>query len=236
MANYALGIDFGTESARALLVDVADGTEVATHVVAYPHGVIDEKLPTGPELGKDWALQHPEDWLVALRDSVRRVMADAGVEPADVVGLGIDFTACTMLPVKADGTPLCLLEDYAGEPNAWPKLWKHHAAQDQADRINAKAREMGCDFLDRYGGKLSSEWMYAKSLQILEEAPEVYQEADRLIEGADWVVWQMTGEERRNACTAGYKAAYEPRTTAYPPREFFAAVNPQWADLVDEKL
>ncbi len=236
MAKYALGVDFGTESARALLVDLADGREVATHVMNFPHGVIDEQLPTGPKLGKDWALQHPEDWLLTLRKTVRKVMRDSKVKPEEVVGIGIDFTACTMLPVKADGTPLCLTSRFEKNPNAWPKLWKHHAAQDQADRINATARQMGCDFLGRYGGKLSSEWMYAKSLQILEEAPAVYAAADRLIEGADWVVWQMTGEEKRNACTAGYKAAYEPKKRQYPPRDFFAAVHPGWADLVDAKL
>ena len=236
MAKYALGVDFGTESARALLVDVADGREVSTHVVNYPHGVIDEALPTGPKLGKDWALQHPDDWLLTLRRSVRRVMRDAKVEPEDVVGIGIDFTACTMLPVAADGTPLCKMKRFEKNPNAWPKLWKHHAAQGQADRINATARKLGCDFLDRYGGKLSSEWMYAKSLQILEEAPQVYHTAARLIEGADWVVWQMAGSEKRNACTAGYKAAYEPKKGEYPPRKFFAAVNREWAGLVDDKL
>ncbi len=236
MAKYALGVDFGTESARALLVDVRNGREVATYVAKYPHGVIDEALPTGPKLGKDWALQHPDDWLLTLKQSVRATMKASGAKPEEVIGIGIDFTACTMLPVAADGTPLCKLPKYARNPNAWPKLWKHHAAQGQADRINETARRMGCDFLDRYGGKLSSEWMYAKSLQILEEAPEIYNEAARLIEGADWIVWQMTGLEKRNACTAGYKAAYEPKTKTYPPREFFAAVNPAWANLVDEKL
>jgi len=236
MARYALGVDFGTESARALLVDVANGREVATHVARYPHGVIDEALPTGPKLGKDWALQHPDDWLLTLKRSVRATLKASKVEPDDVIGIGIDFTACTMLPVAADGSPLCKLKKFQRNPNAWPKLWKHHAAQPQADRINETARRMGSDFLDRYGGKLSSEWMFAKSLQILEEAPEIYRQAARLIEGADWIVWQMTGNERRNACTAGYKAAYEPKSRTYPPREFFAAVNRQWADLVDEKL
>ena len=237
MAKYALGVDFGTESARALLVDVADGREVATHVAKYPHGVIDEVLPTGTKLGKDWALQSPDDWLLTLRQSVRATLKAAKLSPRDdVIGIGIDFTACTMLPVTADGTPFCRLPKHAKNPNAWPKLWKHHAAQAQADRINATARKMGCDFLDRYGGKLSSEWMYAKSLQILEEAPEIYNAAARLLEGADWVVWQMTGVERRNACTAGYKAAFEPKSKTYPPKEFFAAVNPAWANLVEEKL
>jgi L-ribulokinase len=236
MPRFALGIDFGTESARALLVDVLNGREIATHVMKYPHGVIDEVLPTGPRLGKDWALQHPEDWLTTLKATVREVMKISRVKPQEVIGIGIDFTACTMLPTTSDGTPLCLLAKFAKNPNAWPKLWKHHAAQGQADRINATARKLGCDFLDSYGGKLSSEWMFAKTLQTLEEAPKVYQEAARFLEAADWIVWQMTGEEKRNVCTAGYKAAYEPRTKKYPPKEFFAAVRPDWANLVDEKL
>lgn len=235
-SRYALGIDFGTESARALLVNVLNGREVATHVMNYPHGVMDEQLPTGPKLGKDWALQHPQDWLTTLRATVRKVMKTSAVKPEEVIGIGIDLTACTVLPVTADGTPLCTLKRYAKNPNAWPKLWKHHAAQDQADRINATARRLGCDFLDRYGGKLSSEWLYAKTLQTLEEAPRVYHAAARFVEGADWMVWQMTGQEKRNVCTAGYKAAYEPKSRKYPPREFFAAVHPEWAGLVDDKL
>ena len=236
MAKYALGVDFGTESARALLVDVANGREVATHVMSYPHGVIDQALPTGPKLGKDWALQHPADWVKCLQTTVREVMKASKVAPADVVGIGTDFTACTVLPVTADGTPLCFLKRYCKNANAWPKLWKHHAAQGQADRINATARKMCCDFVDRYGGKLSSEWLYAKTLQVLEEAPKVYHEAARFVEAADWIVWQMTGEEKRNVCTAGYKAAFEPKRRKYPPREFFAAVHPGWATLVDDKL
>jgi L-ribulokinase len=236
MPKYAIGIDFGTESARALLVDVSNGKEVATAAKDYPHGVIDEQLPSGPKVGKDWALQHPEDWLKVLRSTVRKVVKDAGVEADDVVGLGIDCTACTMLPTTAEGKPLCLLKRYEKNPNAWPKLWKHHAAQDQADRINATARKQGFDFIDRYGGKLSSEWLYAKTLQTLEDAPRIYHDAARFIEAADWIVWQMTGQETRNVCTAGYKAGYEPKRGAYPPREFFAAVHPDWAGLVDDKL
>jgi len=206
-SRYAVGIDFGTESGRAVLVDVADGREVATAVYRYANGVIDAALPAPDDdvrLAPDWALQDPEDYLRTLQATVPRTLADAGVDPSDVIGVGIDFTACTMLPTTADGTPLCQLPDLRREPHAWVKLWKHHAGQPEADRINAVARERGEDWLPRYGGRISSEWFFSKSLQILDEAPAVYATADRLIEASDWVIWRMTGVETRNSCTAGY--------------------------------
>ena len=186
-------------------MDVADGREVATAVHAYANGVIDERLPgTDVRLEPDWALARPQR--LYRSDQARpcpRCCRESGVDPADVIGIGIDFTACTMLPVKADGTPLCQLPEYRNQPHAWVKLWKHHAAQPEADRINQVARERGEAWLDLYGGKISSEWFFSKALQILDEAPEIYRAADRLIEAADWVIWQLTGRETRNSCTAG---------------------------------
>jgi L-ribulokinase len=157
------------------------------------------------------------------------------VDPGDVIGLGIDFTACTMLPVKADGTPLCLLPEFRENPHAWVKLWKHHAAQPEADRINAVARQTNQPWLARYGNKISSEWFFSKTLQILAEAPEVYAAADRLIEAADWVVWQLTGEEKRNSCTAGYKAIWS-KAEGFPPKAYFAALDPRLENVVAEKM
>ena len=125
--------------------------------------------------------------------------------------MGIDFTSCTMLPTTADGTPLCELADLRLRPHAWVKLWKHHAAQPEADEINAVARARGEPWLSRYGGKISSEWFFPKALQILREDPEVYGRAERLIEAADWIVWQLTGVETRNTTTAGYKAIWSKR-------------------------
>jgi L-ribulokinase len=156
------------------------------------------------------------------------------VPAEEIAGIGIDFTACTMLPVKSDGTPLCFLERWRDNPHAWVKLWKHHAAQRQADRINEVARRRGEYWLERYGGKISSEWFFSKALQILEEAPEVYADADRLIEAADWVIWQLTGVETRNACTAGYKAMVQ--DGAFPSRDYFAALDPRFADVVDTRM
>ncbi len=236
MGKYAIGVDFGTESGRAVLVDVADGRELVTSVYRYANGVIDEKLPgTDVRLEPDWALQDPNDYVETFKQTIPAILAESGVDLADVIGIGIDFTACTMLPTTADGTPLCFLPEWRENPHAWVKLWKHHAAQPEADKINEVARQMSQAWLERYGGKISSEWFFSKVLQILDEAPEVYDASDRLIEAADWVVWQLCGEEKRNACTAGYKAIWS-KADGFPAREYFAALDPRLADVVDAKM
>jgi len=236
--KYAIGIDFGTESGRAVLVETKTGKEIATAVYAYENGVIDERLPVDGapvRLGPEWALQDPQDYIRTFQRTVPAVLSQTGVLAEDVIGIGIDFTACTMMPVRADGTPLCDLPDYRRRPHAWVKLWKHHAAQPEADKINDTARRTGETWLDRYGGKISSEWFFAKALQILNEAPEIYAAADRLIEAADWVVWQLTGIEKRNSCTAGYKAMWSKRE-GYPPDAFFRQLDPRMEKIIDEKM
>jgi L-ribulokinase len=228
-------VDFGTLSARALVVRVSDGAEAGTATSEYRHGVMDRVLAaTGEPLPPDWALQDPADYLDALRAAVPAAVADAGIDPAAVVGIGTDFTACTVLPVLRDGTPLCRLDGLAGRPHAYAKLWKHHAAQPHADRINALARERGEPWLGWYGGKISAEWQYAKALELLEQDPDIYQRADRWIEAADWIVWQLTGSESRNACTAGYKGIRQ--DGRYPSRDFLAALDSRFAGFADEKL
>ncbi|MEO3797691.1 ribulokinase [Nonomuraea sp. B10E15] len=221
-----VGVDFGTLSGRAVVVRVHDGAELGSAVHEYAHRVIETELPgSGVRLGPDWALQSPQDWIDVLRTAVPEAVAAAGVAPEQVIGIGTDFTACTVLPATADGTPLCF--ETPGEPHAWPKLWKHHAAQPHADRINDLAARRGESWLPRYGGKISSEWQLAKGLQVLEEAPDVYARAERWIEAADWIIWQLTGVESRNICTAGYKGVFQ--DGHYPSEEFLAALNPGFA-------
>ena len=236
MSRYALGLDFGTESARALLVDADSGAIAAEAVAPYPDGVIDRALPGGTVLlPPEWALQNPLDWLSTLEGTVTRVLRDSAADPASVVGIGIDFTACTVLPTTADGTPLHALADYRAQPHAWAKLWKHHAAQPQATRMNALAEQRGERWLARYGGKISSEWLIPKALQLLEEAPAIYGTAARIVEGADWVVWQLTGALARNACAAGYKGTWH-KADGWVSSEFLRALNPALADLNETKL
>ena len=233
--GYVIGVDFGTLSGRALVVRVTDGAELGTAVHDYRHGVMDTVLASsGRPLPPDWALQDPEDYRDVLRHAVPAAVADAGIDPAQVIGIGTDFTACTVLPVLADGTPLCEFVELRDRPHAYPKLWKHHASQPQADRINELARVRGEPWLARYGGKISAEWQFAKALQLLEEDPDVYRLADRWIEAADWIIWQLTGAETRNACTAGYKGIWQ--DGHYPSREFLAALHPDFAGFADGKL
>jgi len=236
MSPFALGIDFGTESGRAVLVDVRSGSELATSVYRYANGVIDTTLPTtGARLPPEWALQDPADYLRTLTHTIPDVLVQASVKAEDVIGLGIDFTACTMLPVDRAGQPLCFDERFAANPHAWIKLWKHHAAQPEADLVNRGAAERGEAFLARYGGKISSEWLIPKILQVLNEAPDVYRSAARFMEAADWVILQLTGEERRNACTAGYKAIWD-KDSSYPDPDYFAALHPELRGVVGDKL
>jgi L-ribulokinase len=230
-----IGVDFGTLSARAVVVRASDGEELGSAVHEYPHAVIERTLPSsGAELPPQWALQDPADWVQALQVAVPAAVAAAGVRPEEVVGIATDFTASTPLPVLADGTPLCRLPELADHPHAYPKLWKHHAAQRQADRINALAEERGEPWLARYGGRISSEWEFAKALQVLEEDPEVYARMDRWVEGADWIIWQLCGRETRNTCTAGYKAIYQ--DGHYPSEDYLRALDERFAGFVADKI
>jgi L-ribulokinase len=232
---FTVGVDFGTLSGRAVVVRVADGAELGTAVAEYPHGVLTSALPGGtPRLAPDWALQVPADYTHVLKTAVPAALEAAGVDPGAVVGIATDFTACTMLPTLADGTPLCELPEFRSRPHAYVKLWKHHAAQGQADRINDLAAARGEKWLPRYGGLISSEWEFAKGLQLLEEDPEVYNRMQRWVEAADWIVWQLCGRYVRNACTAGYKGILQ--DGAYPSRDYLAALNPAFADFVEAKL
>ncbi|WOC31960.1 MULTISPECIES: ribulokinase [Caproicibacterium] len=235
MAKYTIGVDYGSLSGRAVLVNVQTGEEVASAVYEYPHAVMDETLWDGTKLGPDWALQHPQDYLDVLKETIPAVLAESKADPADVIGIGTDFTACTILPVKADGTPLCFLPEFEHNPHAYVKMWKHHAAQDKANRLNEIAAQRKEPWLQNYGGKISSEWVIPKLWQVLDEAPEIYSAMDRWIEAADWIIWQLCGRETRNSCTAGYKAMWNKRT-GYPSQDFFKALDPRMENVVEEKL
>lgn len=233
--SYVIGVDYGTLSGRAVVVRVSDGAELGSAVLEYPHAVMDTTLAaTGKRLPPDWALQVPQDYVDVLKSAVPEAVKIAGIDPAAVIGIGTDFTACTMVPTLADGTPLNELPEYADRPHAYVKLWKHHAAQAQADRITELAASRGESWLPRYGGLISSEWEFAKGLQLLEEDPELYNRMDHWVEAADWIIWQLTGEYVRNACTAGYKGMYQ--DGEYPSRDYLAALNPDFADFVETKV
>lgn len=172
-SSYVIGVDFGTLSARAVLVNVANGEVCASAVVAYPHGVMEDQLGVdGKALPPQTALQDPSDYLYALKKTIRKVIRQSKVLSNDVVGLGTDFTCSTVLPTDGAGEPLCTKEEFRREPHAYVKLWKHHASQPEADAINALAAQRKEDFIGAYGGRYSSEWLFAKVLETVRKAPE----------------------------------------------------------------
>lgn len=237
--RWALGLDFGTESVRAVVVDLR-GRVAGEATAPYRHGQLTERLPgSDRRLPPQFALQHPLDWLDSAAEAVRAALIAAAARPADVLGLGVDFTSCTMLPTRRDGAPLCLVDRWAREPYAWPKLWKHHGALEETERINRLARARNEPWLARYGGAIGLEWFFPKVLETLTHAPEVYAAAEVWLEAGDWLVWQLVGGPAetltRSTCQAGYKAMWS-RQAGYPSAEFLAALDPRWAGIVAEKL
>lgn len=231
-----VGVDFGTLSGRAVIVRASDGRELGSATHDYPHAVMESRLDAGDgrRLGPDWALQNADDYRSVLRIAVPAALQAAGVDPADVVGIGTDFTACTMVPVTADGTPLSELQQFVNTPHAYVKLWKHHSAQSHADRITALAHERDEPWISRYGGLISSEWELAKGLQLFEEARDVHDAMDFWVEAADWIVWQLCGEYVRNACTAGYKGMYQ--DGHYPSQDYLEALSPGFGQFIQDKV
>ncbi len=231
MAAYTIGVDFGSLSARAVLVDASNGREIAAAQRDYPHGIMDRCLPDGTALPQGWALQHPQDYLDVLDDILPRLTCQVPIEA--IIGVGIDFTSSTVMPVYADGTPLCLTDKYAANPHAYVKMWKHHGGQGQANRMTELAENQQAPWLKMYGGKVNAEWLFPKLLETFEYAPEVYQDMAHFVELADWVTWMLCGRLTRSASCLGYKAFY---TGQFPEKAFFAALHPDFENVCEEKL
>lgn len=232
MGKYSLGIDFGSLSARAIIVDVENGKQLATASCPYAHGVLEEL--DGKPLGEGWALQNPADYRQSMIACVKEAVAESGVAAEDIIGIGVDFTACSVLPIKQDGTPISQIAGFETNPHAYVKMWKHHAAQPYADQINALAKERNEPFLRKFDA-ISSEWLIPKIMQVMCEAPEVYAQTDKFIEAGDWIVLLLTGKDCRNSCAAGYKGQYDPQT-GYMNRPFLKALDPRLENIQEEKL
>ena len=235
MKQYSIGLDFGSLSGRAVLLDLETAEEVATSVTEYAHAVMSESLPSGKKLAPNWALQLRLDYIDVLRTTIPDVLTKAGISAEQVVGIGVDFTASTVLPVTEDGTPLCLLPAFEEEPNAYVKLWKHHAAQPYADRLNAVADVFDPSMLAFFGGRVSSEWLIPKAMETLDLAPVVYETMAHFVEAADWIVWKLCGNLVRNACLAGYKSLWNKRR-GFPPEAFFERLDPRMKTFIRDKL
>lgn len=235
MKHYVIGIDLGTLSGRAVLADTQNGQVLASATYDYPHGVMDAHLPDGTPLPPDWALQHPQDYMDVLYHVIPEVMHASGIPKEQLIAIGIDCTASTAMPVDQHGTPLCMKAAYENVPHAYVKMWKHHAAQKYADRMTEVALARGESWLSAYGGKVSCEWSLPKLWQLMEEAPQIYEEMDAWIEAADWVVGNLCGRYAQNACAAGYKTFFDP-DKGHPSEDYFAALSHPLRTVVQDKL
>lgn len=235
MSKYTLGIDFGTLSARTVLMNCEDGSLAASATKAYPHAVMDKELPGGTPLPASWALEDADDYTLALKETIRKVMEDSGVSKEDVIGLSIDFTSCTVVAADEQKRALSSLERFRNRPHAYTKLWKHHGAQAQADEINELLTRKGLIDEPRYGGAVSPELLLPKVLQVLREDPEIYQAAYVFLEAGDWLTWNLTGELRRSGNMAAYKAMWTPEE-GYISKELLLELDQGLGDFVEGKL
>jgi L-ribulokinase len=235
--TYAMGLDYGTNSVRALVVKVQTGAEVGTSVFAYPSGhdgiLLDSRNP-------NLARQNPQDYLDGLEASIRGALADAashdGFDPANVIGIGIDTTGSTPLPVDAEGQPLAFDRRFQDNLNAYVWLWKDHTGHAEAAEITARAKELRPAYLAKCGGTYSSEWFWSKILHCLRIDPDVFEAAHTWVEHADWMPAVLTGTDhpsqlRRGVCAAGHKAMFNEAWGGYPDEEFLAALDERLAAL-----
>ncbi|MGG4037731.1 ribulokinase [Heyndrickxia ginsengihumi] len=230
--KFTIGLDYGTLSARAVLVNTANGEVVAEAVKEYRHGVIKDKIGNR-QLPAHWALQSADDYLEALYTIIPEVIEKSGVTKERVIGIGIDFTSCTMLPASKNGKALHQIEKFKDHPHAYVKLWKHHAAQSYAEKINETGNSRNEEFIKAYNRQISSEWLFPKILQIFKEDPEIYAKTDCFIEAGDWLVWQLSGNLKRSICHSGYKAMWQGK---YPSKEYFRSLDKEFGNVVEEKL
>ena len=232
MGSYSIGIDFGTEEARAMLVDM-NGNCVKDAAFRYPHGVMSEQLPDGTLLRPGFALQHPQDYIDAIHTMLNRLSQEFPEKMKQVIGIGVDFTQCTMMPVDKMGQPLCFQEKYKSEPYAYAKLWKHHGAQKQAEYMTEVAKDREEGFLEYYGNQIYAEGMFPKILETYENQITVYKDADQFIELADWIPFYLTGSQKRSQSIAGCVALWTPES-GYPDQKYFEAVASGFGDVAEK--
>ncbi|HKI45550.1 MAG TPA: ribulokinase [Balneolales bacterium] len=233
MSKYSIGLDFGTNSCRAVIVDISNGKELANHVFNYPSG--DAGIITASD-DPNLARQNPQDYLQGIEETVIgaiRKARDLGTEfsPDDVIGIGVDTTGSSPLPVDKEGMPLSFSEKFKDVPAAMVWLWKDHTSYAEAQQITETAAKMRPEYLAKIGGVYSSEWFWSKILHCKTENPAVFEAAYSFVEICDWIPAVLTGnmnpdQLKRSVCAAGHKAMYNDKWGGLPDTEFLTALDP----------
>ena len=236
-ATYTLGLDYGTNSVRAIIVNTANGREVATAVWNYSQGTDGVILSRDPNLAR----QHPGDYVAGAENSIRKAVADArknvrGFNPEQIIGIGVDTTGSTPLPVDRNGRPLALDRHFSKNPAAMAWLWKDHTSVAEASEITELARRVRPEYLAKCGGTYSSEWFFSKILHCLRTSPDVFDAAHLWVECADWIPAMLTDTESPDkltvgVCAAGHKAMYSDSWGGYPDAEFLSKLDPRMGAL-----
>ena len=238
MAKFSIGLDFGTNSCRALIVDISDGREIANHVFPYPSGdsgvIVDIK-------NHNLARQNPADYLTGIEVTIVEALKKAKKENPefsykDIIGIGVDTTGSSPMPVDSNGNPLCFNDKFKNDPAAMVWLWKDHTSYAEAKLITDTAAKLRPEYLDKIGGVYSSEWFWSKLLHCQSESPEVFNAADNFVEICDWIPAVLTGDTKpdnikRSICAAGHKAMYNDKWGGLPDDEFLKVLSPALAEL-----
>ncbi len=241
MKKYAIGLDFGTNSCRSLIVDLDDGTELASNVFPYPSGkdgiLLDPKEP-------NLARQNPQDYIEGIKETITNAISKAKKEnsefdPGNIIGIGIDTTGSSPMPVNSEGKPLCFLPEFENNLNAMVWLWKDHTGHSEASQITELAKKIRPEYLSKIGGTYSSEWFWSKTLHCNNIDPDVFNAAESFVEICDWIPAVLTGETRperikRSICAAGHKAMYNSEWGGLPDKKFLSALSPKLAGLRDK--
>src|SRR5699024_843114 len=232
---FSMGIDFGTESGRVLIID-KNGIILSTSVINYKHGVITEKLPIKENylLPEDFALQHPKDYLEVLEKGIPKALDNANITSEKISGVGVAFTSSTMLATDSNLTPMCLYKQFKKSFHAWPKLWKHHGAQKETEEIYNIAIKRKEEWLGSYGDNVSTEWFLPKCLETFYKDSELYFKTDLFIEAGDWIVSILTGKVVRSNCSLGFKAFWNEKDDF--PIDFMEALHPEFGKSMLSKL
>lgn len=235
MTQYSLGFDFGSLSVRGLLVNIQTGEQVQSAEWKYRHGIFSDHLPDGTKLPPQFALQDPQDYLEGIQQCSKELLKRSGIDAREVVAIGLDSTASTIIPVDAAGRPLCEYEEFRSNPHAWLKLWKHHGAVAQSESFAEAARQSNPQWFQKCGGIISSEWFLPKAFEIAEQAPQVYERADSILEVIDWIANILTDAHHRSEAIAACNCCYS-REFEYPSNNLVRQAFPVADQMFKEKF